>query len=213
MMPRPILLLLPLLLATPACTSLLPEPAPVTPLHEHALRPTTLPAARAPATGAPVLALAEVRAGPLLDGRRMLYRDRAGRLAAFVENRWAAPPEVQLATALVAALERAGGVAAVVAPGGHGIATLLLDAELLALHLDSEPPPGSVQLELRLQLVDARSRAVVATTRLRESAALAAAGPDALATAAGHALTRLLDASATFVRQAVATLPPPGERP
>lgn len=202
-----------LLLAAAACTPLLPTPAPVAPLHEHALRPDTLPAARPPAAAAPVLALAEVRAGPLLDGRRMLYRDRAGRVAAFAENRWTAPPEAQLAPWLVAALERAGGVAAVVAPGGHGVATLLLDAELLALQLDSEPVPGSVQLELRLQLVAARSRAVVATTRLRESETLAAAGPDAMAAAAGQALTRLLDASATFVRQAVAALPPPGERP
>jgi len=204
MIPRMLLRSLPLALVITACTPLLPTPEPVTTAQQHELRPDALPLERAPMDGAPVLAVVAVSAGPLLDGRNMLYRDGAGQTAVFAEHRWAAPPEAQLGSWLVVALERGGGVAAVVAPGGRGQASLLLDAELLTLHLDSEPSPGTLQLEVRLQLITGRSREVVATTRLRETEPLEASGPRAMAAASGRALARLLDASTTFVRDAVA---------
>jgi len=176
MIPRMLLRSLPLALVITACTPLLPTPEPVTTAQQHELRPDALPLERAPMDGAPVLAVVAVSAGPLLDGRNMLYRDGAGQTAVF----------------------------AVVAPGGRGQASLLLDAELLTLHLDSEPSPGTLQLEVRLQLITGRSREVVATTRLRETEPLEASGPRAMAAASGRALARLLDASTTFVRDAVA---------
>ncbi len=212
MMSRSLLLTVPLVLLVSACTPLLPTPEPVVTPSQHVLHPDTLPAEQVPVSGAPVLAVVAVSAGPLLDGRSMLYRDSSGRTFAFAEHRWLASPEAQLATWLVAAMERAGGVAAVVAPAGRGQASLLLDAELLTLHLDSEPAPGAVQLELRLQLVVSRSREVLATTRLRETEPLTETGPAAMAAASGRALARLLDASAAFVRETIATRPGTADR-
>ncbi len=192
-----------LLTTTVACTPLVPTPAPEPDETRHAFEPSALPAPRAAAPGAPHLVLAPVRAGARLDGRRMVYRGADGRRAAFVENRWVAPPEQELADWLVAALEAAGGVAAVIAPGGRGHAELLLEAELLRLELDAAPAPGALRLELRLQLVTARDREVLATTRLRESEPLDTPGPAAMAAASGRALARLLEAAAGFVRDAV----------
>lgn len=207
MMSRSLLWSVPLILLVSACTPLLPTPEPVVAPSQHVLQPDTLPAEQAPRTGAPVLAVVAVSAGPLLDGRSMLYRDDSGRTFAFAEHRWLAPPEAQLTSWLVAAMERAGGVSAVVAPAGRGQASLLLDTELLTLHLDSEPAPGAVQLELRLQLVVSRSREVLATTRLREAEPLTETGPAAMAAASARALARLLDASAAFVRETIASRP------
>jgi ABC-type uncharacterized transport system auxiliary subunit len=186
-----ILTCVPLVLLLAACTPLLPAPQPIAPETRHVLEPTRLPEPRVTAPGAPRIAVLAVRPGPRLDGRAMLYRDASGRHAAFAANRWVAPPEAQLGDLLVAALERAGGVSAVIAPGGRGQAGLLLEAELL-------------HLELRLQLLTGPGREVLATTRLEEREPLAAPGPAAMAVAAGRALERLLEASAGFVREAVA---------
>jgi ABC-type uncharacterized transport system auxiliary subunit len=182
------------------CTALKPAD-PLPPAHDHPFEPTSLPAAVAPPDGAPVLAVAPVRPGPVLDGRRMLYRDGAGRIAGFADNRWAALPEAQLGPWLVAALERAGGVSAVVVPGGRGSVDLLLEAELQVLLLDAEPTPGTQRIELRLQLVERRGRQVLATRRLVENEPLAEPGPSAAVAASGRALARLLDAAAEFVRE------------
>ena len=196
---RTLPLLVLLLLA--GCSALQPPP-PSPPSHDHLLEPSTLPAALTPPPGAPALALAPVRPGPTLDGRRMLYRDASGRLLAFADNRWAAPPDAQLGHWLAVALERAGGVAAVIVPGGRGSADLLLETELVALELESAQEPGTLRIELRLQLLHARDRRVLATARLSESEPLATTGPAQAVAASGRALARLLDAAAAFVRDA-----------
>ena len=193
-----------LVLLLAACTPLLPAPEPIAPETRHVLEPTRLPEPRVAASGAPRIAVLAVRPGPRLDGSAMLYRDASGRHAAFAANRWVAPPETQLGDLLVAALERAGGASAVIAPGGRGQAGLLLEAELLRLELDAAEEPGALHLELRLQLLAGPGREVLATTRLEEREPLAAPGPAAMAAAAGRALDRLLEASAEFVREAVA---------
>ncbi len=187
-----------------ACTPLLPVPEPLAPEARHVLEPTTLPEPRAAAPGAPRLAVLAVRPGPRLEGPAMLYRDAAGRRGAFAANRWIASPDAQLGDLLVAALERAGGVSAVIAPGGRGQAGLLLESELLRLELDAATQPGTLHLELRLQLLAGPSREVLATVRLVAQEPLDAAGPAAMAAAAGRALDRLLEASAGFVHEAVA---------
>jgi ABC-type uncharacterized transport system auxiliary subunit len=193
-----------LLLTLAACTPLLPTPSPAPPEAHHVLEPATLPAARGASDGAPRLAVIAVRPGPRLDGREMLYRDAQCRAHSFAANRWIAPPEAQLGDWLVSALERAGGVVAVIAPGGRGRAALLLESELLFLELDSAEAPGTLRVELRLQLLADPDREVLATVRLQELEALDAPGPAAMADAAGRALGRLLEASASFVREAVA---------
>ncbi len=196
-----------LLFALAACTPLLPTPSPAPPEAHHVLEPTTLPTPRDATDAAPRLAVASVRPGPRLDGREMLYRDAQGRAQSFAANRWIAPPEAQLGDWLVVALERAGGVSVVVAPGGRGRAALLLESELLLLELDSAEAPGTLRMELRLQLLTDPGREVLATVRLQEREALDTPGPEAMAGAAGRALQRLLEASAAFVRDAVAAQP------
>lgn len=208
MMPRRTAALL--LFALAACTPLLPTPSPVPPETRHVLEPATLPAPRVAADRAPRLVVATVRPGPRLDGREMLYRDAQGRARGFAANRWIAPPEAQLGDWLVTALERAGGVSAVIAPGGRGRAELLLESELLRLELDNAEAPGALHVELRLQLLADPGREVLATVRLQEREALAVPGPAGMADAAGRALGRLLEASASFVREAVAAQSGPG---
>ncbi|MDX1593156.1 MAG: ABC-type transport auxiliary lipoprotein family protein [Gammaproteobacteria bacterium] len=195
--------LLPLWLALAGCAPLLPTPETTETVARHAVRPDILPAPAPAVPGAPALAVAQLRRGPLIDDRAMVYVDAEGRRGTFVNNAWAAPPDLQLAEWLVAALERAGGTPAVVAPGGRGDAELLLEGELLRFELVAEPPPGSLRAELRLQLLTARGREVLATARLAESEPLAEPGPVAMGDAADRAVARLLDAGARFVRDAV----------
>ncbi|HEY5790358.1 MAG TPA: ABC-type transport auxiliary lipoprotein family protein, partial [Gammaproteobacteria bacterium] len=167
-------------------------PAKVGPLRGHLLEPVALPAAVAPAPAAPLLRLATVRAVQELDGTQMLYRNAGAEVAAYARNVWAAPPAEQVARWAVAALERAGGVAGVIAPGGRGVATLRLESELLALHHDHTVAPSRAVLELRVQLIAQPGQRVLTTRRLRAVAEAPSDDPDGGVAAANRALAEVL---------------------
>lgn len=97
-----------------------------------------------------------------------------------------------LAPLLVQALEQAGGFRAVVQAPSAVPADLRLDTELVRLQQNFGVQPSRIELALRAQLVDVRSRRVVATAEFEEVEPTTREDAYGGVIAANRALQRLL---------------------
>lgn len=108
-----------------------------------------------------VLAVAMPRARPGFDTPQMAYLRQPHELEYFAANRWADAPPHMLWPLLVQALEQTGGFRAIVQTPGVIPADVRLDVELIRLQQDFGTRPSRVQLTLRAQLSDVRSKRVL----------------------------------------------------
>jgi len=109
-----------------------------------------------------VLAVAMPSARPGFDTPQMAYLRQPHELEYFADNRWADAPPRMLWPLLVQALEQAGGFQAIVQTPGMIPADVRLDVELIRLQHDFGTRPSRLQLTLRAQLSDVRSKRVLA---------------------------------------------------
>lgn len=121
------------------------------------------PEIKAARADAPVLLVARPQARTDLDTPRMAYRRQDYQLEYFARSRWADAPPQLLVPGLVEVLEASGRFAAVVRVGSPATPALRLDSELLEFSQDFRVEPSVFQLRLRAQLVDLRTRRVLAT--------------------------------------------------
>ncbi len=151
--------------------SLLPKP-PAAPalygLDDGAAAPARPPA---PA-GAPSLLVAVPRAAAGLDTRLIAYQRRPQRTEHYTASEWLDAPPRLLAPLLVRAAEATGAFRAVLLAPAGAATTWRLDTELLRLQQHFiGAGPSQVRLTLRAVLVDATSRAVLATQEFDASVA------------------------------------------
>lgn len=139
-----------------------------------------------------VLAVDPPSARPGFDTPQMAYVRQAHKLDYYVKNRWADTPPRMLAPLLVQALEQSGSFRAVLRTNNPIPADLRLDTELIRLQQDFTTQPSRVELTLRAQLYDLKSRQVLAVREF--DAAENAASEDAYGgvIAANRALARVL---------------------
>jgi cholesterol transport system auxiliary component len=109
-----------------------------------------------------VLAVAMPRARPGFDTPQMAYLRQPHELEYFAANRWADAPPRMLWPLLVQVLEQTGGFRAIVQTPGVIPADVRLDVELIRLQHDFGTMPSRLQLTLRAQLSDVRSKRVLA---------------------------------------------------
>lgn len=166
----------------------------------------TLPAPTAQAETLPLtLQVMLPKAGSSFDTDQIAYRRAPYRIDYYTQSRWAEPPTEMLGELMARALERAGLYRVVLGPHTRLPVDLRLHSELIALeHVihDSSPTQGSsVRLALRLQLVDARSSEVLATSNLEiVRPAFSADAPGAVA-AANEAVREALESIIAFCRE------------
>lgn len=139
-----------------------------------------------------VLAVDPPSARPGFDTPQMAYVRQAHKLDYYAKNRWADTPSRMLAPLLLQALEQSGSFRAVLRTNNPIPADLRLDTELIRLQQDFTTQPSRVQLTLRAQLYDLKSRQVLAVREF--DAAENAASEDAYGgvIAANRALARVL---------------------
>lgn len=139
-----------------------------------------------------VLAVDPPSARPGFDTPQIAYVRQAHKLDYYVKNRWADAPSRMLAPLLVQALEQSGSFRAVLRTTNPIPADLRLDTELISLQQDFTTQPSRVELRLRAQLYDLKSRQVLAVREF--DAAENAASEDAYGgvIAANRALARVL---------------------
>jgi cholesterol transport system auxiliary component len=145
-----------------------------------------------------VLAVGMPRAGSGFDTPQMVYVRQPHELNYFVANRWADAPARMLEPVLVRTLEQAGSFRAVVPNPGAVPADLRLDTELVRLQQDFSMQPSRLQITLRAQLIDVRSRRVLATRLFDESETAPSDDAYGGVTAANRALQRVLEQLADF---------------
>jgi cholesterol transport system auxiliary component len=145
-----------------------------------------------------VLAVGQTRARPGFDTPAMAYTRRANEIEYFARNRWADAPAQMLAPLIVQAVEQAAGFRAVVRGRSPAAADLRLDTELVRLQQDFAVQPSRVELTLRAQLIDLRSRRVLAAREFDAVEPAPSDDPYGGVTAANRALARLLGELASF---------------
>jgi len=190
------------LLASPlglaACGgSLLPKP-PAPPARLTLDDQVAAPAARPPATGAPVLVVAVPRAAPGFDSTRMVYLRRAQELEAFAFHEWVDTPARMLAPLMVRSLQGSGAFSAVLLAPSAAIGAWRLETELIRLQQDFSARPSQVRLTLRAVLLDTTTRQVIAWREFDETVPAATDDPLGGAAAAQQATRRVLAALAAF---------------
>jgi cholesterol transport system auxiliary component len=145
-----------------------------------------------------VLAVSVPRARAGYDTAQMAYVREPFELEYFTKSRWADTPSRMLTPLLVQTLEQAGGFRAVVQAPSAVPADLRLDTELIRLRQNFGTRPPQVELALRAQLVDLRSRRVLATAEFEEIEIVPREDAYGGVIAANRALQRLLARVADF---------------
>lgn len=145
-----------------------------------------------------VLEVAGPRAWPGFDTPQMAYVQRPYELDYFATNRWADTPSRMLAPLFAQALEQSGAFKAVVQAPSIVPADLRLNLELIRLRQDFRTRPSRVELTVQAQMIDIRSRRVLAITSFDEVEP--ASSDDAYGGVAGAnlALQRMLERVADF---------------
>lgn len=108
-----------------------------------------------------VLAVTMPQARPGFASAQIAYLQQAHELNYFASSRWADTPAHMLQPLLAQALEQSRGFRAVVQAGAIP-ADIRLDIELIRLQHDFTLPASRVQLTLQAQLIDLRSKRVLA---------------------------------------------------
>ncbi|MDO9372078.1 MAG: ABC-type transport auxiliary lipoprotein family protein [Gammaproteobacteria bacterium] len=152
-----------------------------------------------------VLAVSLPRARPGFDTPQMAYVRQPHTLDYFAANQWADTPARMLWPLLAQALEQAGSFRAVVQTPGVVPVDVRLDPELIRLQHDFSTQPSRIQLTLRAQLIDVRSKRVLAVKLFDEAENAASDDAYGGVTAANRALQRVLAQLADFCIDAAAS--------
>lgn len=137
------------------------QPVKSTSLRSYALEATFEPAATSSGELTLLVNTPGARSG--FDSARMIYLKKPHEIDYFSENQWVDNPARMLAPLLVQALESTAQYRAVVTTRSAVTADLRLDTELVRLQQEFLALPSQVRLTLRVQLIDMRSKAVLAT--------------------------------------------------
>jgi cholesterol transport system auxiliary component len=117
-----------------------------------------------PAVGSgPPLFVSASRAGPGLDGPRMVYVKRQNELRYFARSRWVEPPARMLGPLLVRALERTGRFQAVTEVPAGSAQGLRLESEIVRLQQEFTERPSRVRFTVRLELSDVVAHRILGT--------------------------------------------------
>jgi cholesterol transport system auxiliary component len=145
-----------------------------------------------------VVEVSAPRASPGFETPRIAYVQRPYELDYFANNQWADAPPRMLGPILAQALEQSGSFSAVVQAPSIVAPDVRVVSELLRLQQNFETRPSRMEITLRVQLIDVRSRRLLATRVLEATENAPSDDPYGGVTAANIALQRILDQFADF---------------
>ena len=150
------------------------------------------------------------RATPGFDTPRIAYVERPYAIDYYSRSEWADTPARMLGPLLAAAFERSGAFRAVVLAPTSAQAELRVDVELVRLQQDFTIKPSRADLALRVQVVDARARRVLATLVVEETEPAATQDAYGGVAATNAALKRAIERTVAFVLGEAAAIRPTG---
>jgi cholesterol transport system auxiliary component len=175
----------------------------------HVLQPGALPAMAARRSDL-TLEVGVPRAAPGFDTPRIAYVERPYAIDYYSRSEWADTPARMLGPLLAAAFERSGAFRAVVLAPTSALAELRVDVELVRLQQDFTIKPSRADLALRVQVVDARARHVLATLVVEETEPAATQDAYGGVAATNAALERALERTVAFVLGEASAIRPSG---
>ena len=132
------------------------------------------------------------------ESARMIYLKNPHELDYFSQNQWVDSPARMLAPLLLQALESSAKYRAVIPARSPASADLRLDTEIVRLQHEFLTKPSQVRFTVRAQLVDLRSKSVLATREFEVTEAAASDDPYAGVIATNRAVKTLLQQLADF---------------
>lgn len=151
---------------------------------------------------APVLLLTMQPGDPAADSTRIAYARRPGERANYELARWTERPERRLIVLVQQRLEARGAFAAVV-PLGQLAGDWMLALSIQEIVHDVSVTPTVARLTLRAELIDRRSRTLVARKTERVAVPAERNDPAAAVAALDRAVGQALDALAPWVEDEV----------
>ena len=177
------------------------NPTP-TPAQTQTQTPTPSPFPSVSAA-APTLIVNPPRAAAGFDSQRIIYLREAHKLEYFANSEWVDPPARMLGTLLVASLQNTGVFRAVVLAPGTAVGEMRLETEVIRLQQDFQTKPSRVHFTLRANLLDEKTRRVVAWREFDAAVLSATDDPYGGVVAANLAVQSVLKEVATFCSQQV----------
>ena len=166
-----------------------------------------------PAVGAPTLIVNPPHAAAGFDSQRILYVRSAQQLEYFAHSEWVETPARMLVPLLVAAAEKTAAFSAVVPTPGAAAGDLRLDTDIIRLLHQFGSGPSAVRFTLRANLVDERSRRVLASREFDATQPADSDDPYGGVLAASRAVQGVVGELADFVADAAKAWRPPAARP
>jgi cholesterol transport system auxiliary component len=160
---------------------------------------TQIPASRAGHRNDALLVVAEPRAQPGFDTRRIAYSRTPLSLEYYLNSEWADTPARMLAPLLVRALENAAGFRGVVAAPAPIDGDLRLDVDVVRFQQEFLGAPSRMRIALRATLIDMSTRQVLASRVFEDQEPAPSEDAYGGVRAANIALGRLLGKIVDFV--------------
>jgi len=161
-------------------------------------------AAKPAARGGRVLLVSAASASPFYDTQNLVFSRAPGQRAYYQFAGWTERPGRRLNELLVRRLEARGGFKSVAATTAGVKGDLVLNTRLEEFYHDAAASPGSVRIEVSVELVDYAGRTIVAQRRFAQSAPAAGENAQAAVAAFNRAMTALLDEMSAWIEGAAA---------
>jgi len=205
---RPMLLILCALFLLSACS--LPGKSPKPPRQFYLLQAGGGSNVAGVGSASPCLSLriSTPAAAPGFDTARIAYVNDPPRLDYFAYHLWVDPPARMLAAAMETRLDASGLFGAVLSQSSGIDTDLRLDTDLLRLQQVFSGSGSSVELVMKVVLVDLDSRELLGSRTFQYNETTNGANPTEGVDAAQQAVNRFLDDLVEFVAQAIAEKSP-----
>jgi len=177
------------------------SPVDNAPAKTYVLSPTLPTVAASKKTKLTLLVEAPI-ASPALNTNEMAYVEKTYQLAYFSKNRWVDTPALMLQPLIIQALQNANYYKAVAASPFIGDYDMVLNTRLLTLQQNFLQSPSQIQLSLRAQLVNYKTRQVIASKQFDIVEPTSENTPYGGVVAANRATTQLLQQLTEFCLQA-----------
>ncbi|HUL94059.1 MAG TPA: ABC-type transport auxiliary lipoprotein family protein [Burkholderiales bacterium] len=151
-----------------------------------------------------VLLVAEASVSPFYDTQALVFSRVPVQRAYYQFAAWTERPGSRFTQLLTRRLDARGAFRAVAATTAGAKGDLVLNVRLEEFYHDASLSPGSVRIEVSVELVDRAQRAIVAQRRFARSAPTAADDAPAAVAAFDRAVTGLLDEVSAWVEDAAA---------
>lgn len=191
------------LVALGACNALSPSatthPAYYALDNVQSAAPAVMPSA------APTLIINPPHAAAGFASPRIIYVREIHKLEYFANSEWVDPPARMLTPLLVAAAANTGAFRAVVLTPSAAAGDLRLDTEIIRLQHEFGTLPSRVRFTLRANLVDNKTREVLAWREFDTSVAAASEDAYGGVVAANRAVAAVLESVSAFCAEAART--------